>query len=139
MSAKLCTTCGRPLNLGLANCPHCGARVGTLFSETVQPVEKSPKKGRVSSQASPFYDMEKARSRANNSLILALGSFICPGVGFLLAIAAIGMGLSARKVFLQANLEEGRGTATAGLVIGAISFVAQICYIIYFLKVGFTF
>ncbi|MBI3654000.1 MAG: hypothetical protein HY231_23465 [Acidobacteria bacterium] len=139
MSAKSCTSCGYPLNLGLANCPNCGARVGTVFSETLRPVELPTKKRRADKAASPFYDLEKTRSRANNSLILALGSFICPGVGFLLAVAAIILGMKARQALIQAGVVEGQGTATAGLVIGGISVIAQISYIIYFMKAGFAF
>jgi hypothetical protein len=139
MSEKFCTTCGGPINLALANCPHCGARVGTLFSENVTPVETTPKKRRVSQPASPYQEFEKAKSRANNSMILSLGSFICPGVGLVLAAAAVMLGISARRAFLQANVEEGRGTATAGIVIGFISLIAQACYLIYFLKAGIAF
>jgi hypothetical protein len=125
--------------MGLANCPNCGARVGTVFSETVRPVEAPAKKRRPPQQSSPFYDLEKIRSRANNSLLLALGSFICPGIGFLLAAAAILMGLNARRTMMQSNIAEGQGMATAGIVIGSISLIAQVCYIIYFLKGGFAF
>jgi hypothetical protein len=139
MSAKSCTTCGQPLNMGLANCPYCGAQVGTVFSESPRPVESAPKKKRGAPQASPFYDLEKARSRANNSLLLALGSFVCPGVGFVLAVAAILMGVNARRILIQSNVGEGQGTATAGIVIGSISLIAQVCYIIYIMKSGFVF
>jgi hypothetical protein len=139
MPEKFCATCGGPINFALANCPHCGARVGTVFSEKVQPVETPPKKRRAAQTASPVLEFDKAKSRANNSLILSLGSFICPGLGFVLAAAAVFMGLSARKVFVQSNIEEGRGTATAGIVVGSISLIAQISYIIYFLKAGFAF
>jgi hypothetical protein len=136
---KFCTTCGGPINLALPNCPHCGARVGTVFSEKVRPVENTAKKRSVAQPASPYQEFEKAKNRANNSLILSLGSFICPGLGFVLAAAAILMGLSARNIFVQTNVEEGRGTATAGIIIGIISLIGQICYIIYFLKAGFPF
>jgi hypothetical protein len=139
MPEKFCATCGGPINFALANCPHCGARVGTVFSEKVQPVETLPKKRRAAQSASPILEFDKAKSRANNSLILSLGSFICPGLGFVLAAAAVFMGLSARKVFVQSNIEEGRGTATAGIVVGSISLIAQASYIIYFLKSGFAF
>jgi hypothetical protein len=125
--------------MGLANCPNCGAQVGTVFSENVRPVEPPAKKRRPAQQASPFYDLEKVRSRANNALLLALGSFICPGLGFVLGVAAIVMGLNARRLLIQFNIGEGQGTATAGIVIGAISLIAQISYIIYFLKGGFAF
>jgi hypothetical protein len=139
MSEKFCTTCRGPINLALANCPHCGARVGTVFSEKVMPVDNTPKKRRVVQEASPLQEFEKAKARANNSLLLSLGSFICPGLGFVLAAAAVLMGISARRVFVQTNVEEGRGTATAGIIIGLISVIGQICYIIYFLKSGFAF
>jgi hypothetical protein len=139
MPEKFCTTCGGPINLALANCPHCGARVGTLFSENTVPVENIPKKRRVAQPASAFQEFEDAKRRANNALILSLGSFICPGVGFVLAAAAVILGLSARRVYLQSNVEEGRGTATAGVVIGFISLIAQACYIIYLMKAGFAF
>src|SRR5258706_13681559 len=35
---KICHERGMPLIAGLANCSHCGATVGTLFSETSAPV-----------------------------------------------------------------------------------------------------
>jgi hypothetical protein len=72
-------------------------------------------------------------------LILSLGSFICPGLGFVLAAAAVFLGWSAHRFFVQSNIEEGRGTATAGIVVGSISLIAQVCYIIYFLKAGIAF
>lgn len=139
MSAKVCSSCRQPLPVGLANCPFCGTRVGTVFSETTTPVEAVPKKRKPPRQSSPLYEMEKVKSRANNSLILALASFLCPGIGFVMSAAAIMMGVSARQSFVRAGIEEGRGAATAGLVIGVISLVAQVCYAVYFLKAGFTF
>jgi hypothetical protein len=125
--------------MGLANCPYCGARVGTVFSEQVTPVEPPPKKRKSAQPASPLYEMERVKSRANNSLILALGSFLCPGIGVALSLAAILMGLNARQAYVRAGLEDGRGTATGGIVIGAISLVAQVCYLVYFLKSGISF
>jgi hypothetical protein len=79
------------------------------------------------------------RGRGNNSLILALASFLCPGIGFAFSAAAILMGLSARRSLLRLGVEEGRGAATAGMVIGAISLIAQVCYAVYFLKSGISF
>ena len=139
MSAKVCSSCRQPLSVGLANCPFCGARIGTVFSERTQPADVAPKRKRAPAPASPLYEMEKIKSRANNSLILALASFVCPGLGMVFSLAAVLMGVNARQAFVRAGIEEGRGAATAGIVIGLISLVAQICYAIYFLKSGFMF
>ena len=83
--------------------------------------------------------MEKIKSRANNSLILAIASIICPGLGFVFSLAAVLMGVNARQSFVRLGIEEGRGAATAGIIIGLISLVAQVCYAIYFLKGGLSF
>ena len=96
-------------------------------------------KKREARAASPLYELEKIRTRANNSLILSLASFLCPGIGFGFSVAAMVLGMSARRALVRMGIEEGRGAATAGMVIGVISLIAQICYAVYFLKVGITF
>ncbi len=50
---------------------------------------------------------------------------------------AIMLGISARKALIKANVEEGRGAATAGIIIGAMSLLAQTSYAIYFINAGF--
>jgi|ERR1044072_4933252 uncharacterized Zn finger protein (UPF0148 family) len=139
MPEKVCSSCGQPLSIGYANCPFCGARVGTVFSPSGRLVDptKPAKSRKVAEPASPFYAIDKARSQANNSLILSLAGFFCPGAGFLMGAVAILLGFMARKALVKANVEEGRGTATAGIIIGAISLLAQTSYAIYFLNAGF--
>lgn len=139
MAAKACSSCRQPLPAGLAVCPFCGARVGTVFSGKEVSEPAAGKRRSLRGSPSPLYDLERVRGRGNNSLILALASFLCPGIGFAFSAAAILMGLSARRSLLRLGVEEGRGAATAGMVIGAISLIAQVCYAVYFLKSGISF
>jgi uncharacterized Zn finger protein (UPF0148 family) len=135
---KICNECGMPLSPGLAKCENCGATVGTVFSEDspppVNPKRRQP--GAINKQAD-FYDLiERAQERANNSVILALASFFCPGVGFILGISAIIMSLMAAQTLRVNNVEEGRGSAAAGLVIGVLGLIAQGGYVVYVIKSG---
>jgi hypothetical protein len=139
MPEKVCSTCGQPLSLGYANCPFCGARVGTVFSPTGKLVEPAAtaKSRKVVESASPFYAIDKARARANNALILSLAGFFCPGAGIFMGAIAILLGINARKALVRANVEEGRGVATAGILVGAMSLMAQTSYAIYLVNAGF--
>ena len=126
------------LEPGLANCPHCGARVGTLFSEDA-PVAGTAQSGRrrtLSPEVFTAQKIEKAKDRGNNSLVLALVSFFCPGLGLAMGIGAIFLGISALSTFKEHNIEEGRGLAVAGIVIGGIGLIAQFSYILYFMRAG---
>lgn len=123
--------------MGVANCSNCGATVGTLFSETGAPAVGA--RGRRSpeiNESISFYDrVEKAKEWANNSLILGLASFF-PLVGFFTGVAAIALGLMAVRALKAHNVEDGRGSATAGLVIGLLGLIAQIGYVLYVIKSG---
>lgn len=123
--------------MGVANCSNCGATVGTLFSETGAPAVGA--RGRRSpeiNESISFYDrVEKAKEWANNSLILGLASFF-PLVGFFTSVAAIALGLMAVRALKAHNVEDGRGSATAGLVIGLLGLIAQIGYVLYVIKSG---
>jgi uncharacterized Zn finger protein (UPF0148 family) len=135
---KSCPQCGMPLSTGVSHCAHCGATVGTLFSEaatpTVNPKEKRARK--ITSQADHSYTVDKAQERANNSVILALASFFCPGIGFILGVAAIVLAAMAGRALKQYNVEDGRGSATAGLIIGVLGLIAQGAYVVYVVKSG---
>ena len=126
-----------PLSLGVANCSNCGATVGTLFSETSAPTVAI--KGRRSSEINEsinVYDrVEKAKEWANNSLILGLASFF-PLVGFFTGMGAIVLGLMSVRALKAHNVEEGLGSATAGLVIGVLGLIAQVGYVLYVIKSG---
>jgi hypothetical protein len=126
-----------PLSMGVAKCSNCGATVGTLFSETGAPAVGA--RGRRSAEINEsvnFYDrVEKAKEWANNSLILGLASFF-PLVGFFTGVAAIVLGLMAVRALKAHNVEDGRGSATAGLVIGVLGLIAQIGYVLYVIKSG---
>jgi len=125
-----------PLNMGLANCSHCGATVGTLFSETTAPVGGARGTLRGVNKPTDSYDrVEKAKERANNSLILALVSFF-PAIGFIAGLAAIILGLMAARTLKGANVEDGQGSATAGLIIGVLGLIAQGGYVVYVMKSG---
>ncbi len=124
--------------MGVACCSHCGSQVGTLFSETGAVAVSSPSKyrSRISTTVDYYDKIEKAKEHGNNSLLLSLFSFICPGIGSILAIAAILLGSSSISTLKTHNIEEGRGPATAGVVIGAIALVAQLYMLWYFIKIG---
>lgn len=127
-----------PLSLGLASCPHCGASVGTLFSETAAPaVEKKRKhSSKLGENISYHQRVETAQERANNAVILALASFFCPGIGFFMGVAAIVLSMLAARTLKADNVEDGRGSATAGLIIGALGLIAQGGYVVYAIKSG---
>ncbi|HEX5734802.1 MAG TPA: DUF4190 domain-containing protein [Blastocatellia bacterium] len=138
---KSCPECGGPLGVGVAVCSHCGSQVGTVFSETAPPAPVAVAVGakyrsRISATVDYYDKIEKAKEHGNNSLILSLFSFICPGIGAVCAIAAILLGSTAISTLKTHNIEEGRGPALAGVVIGAIALVAQLYMLWYYIKVG---
>lgn len=126
--------------MGVAHCSNCGATVGTLFSETSAPTAGAKRRRSPEVDDSiNFYDrVEKAKEWANNSLILGLASFF-PLVGFFTGVAAIALGLMAVRALKLHNVEDGRGSATAGLVIGVLGLVAQVGYVLYVIKSGSPF
>lgn len=138
---KVCPQCGLPLKIGLANCSYCGAQVGTVFDPGAAPMQDSKAKvrQRVRTQVDHYQRVEKAQERANNSVILALASFFCPGFGFITSGTAIAFSVTALKILKANQIEEGQGWAYAGLFIGIIAVIAQICYIILIIKSGLPF
>lgn len=124
-----------PLAIGLAQCSHCNAQVGTLFDEKV--IVRAPAKGKsgkkVVFQMDDNQRIEQAQDRANNSSVLALSSFF-PLLGLFMGFAAIFLGLKSARTLKAFNVEDGRGSAMAGYTIGAIGIIAQVCLIIYALK-----
>jgi uncharacterized Zn finger protein (UPF0148 family) len=135
-SSNTCHECGVQLDLGLAICPHCGAKVGTLFSESTPYAARLQSRRSWSEQVSRYQLLEKARDNANNALILALASFFCPGLGFIMGAIAIYLGISSNRTLRAHSVEEGRGASMAGIAIGALAILAQLCYIIYLLRQG---
>jgi uncharacterized Zn finger protein (UPF0148 family) len=135
---KICDECGMPLGVGVAKCASCGATVGTLFSEAGAPsvVAKDRRLGGISERIDYHHRIEKAQERANNSVILALTSFFCPGVGLIMGIAAIVLSVMAARTLRAGHVEDGRGSATAGLVIGVLGLIAQGSYFVYAIKSG---
>ena len=123
--------------MGLANCFHCGATVGTLFSESTAPVggARGTRLRGVTEPTDSYDRVEKAKEWANNSLIFALASFI-PAIGFITGLAAIILGVMAARRLKAANVEDGRGSATAGLIIGLLGLVAQGGYVVYLMGSG---
>jgi len=133
---KVCHECGMPLSVGVAVCGSCGTQVGTVFSETASPPPPK-KKGarRKATDAEDHYsEIDKAQERANNALILALASFFCPGIGFIMCVSAIVLSVLALRTLKKNYVEDGRGMATAGWIIGAIAVIAQIAIIVYVIK-----
>jgi hypothetical protein len=124
-----------PLAVGVANCSYCDAQVGTLFDETAiaAPAPKEKIWKRVAQQMDDSQRIEQAQDRANNSSVLALSSFF-PLLGLILGLAAVFLGMRSARTLKAFNVEDGRGSATAGYVIGAIGIIAQICLILYVAK-----
>ena len=133
--SKICFECGMPIAIGIANCAHCGAKVGTVFDETA--IAATPKRQNPWSQVTRQMDenerIEKAQNHANSSVILGLSSFF-PLLGLAMGIAAVVFGAMAVRSLKANKVEDGMGSATAGFVIGALGIVAQACIIIYALK-----
>jgi hypothetical protein len=127
-----------PLAAGVSHCAHCGATVGTLFSEAAAPVPstKAKRHQEATSNADLRYNIEKAQERANNSVILALASFFCPGIGFFFGTAAIVLGAMAARSLKAHNVEDGQGSALAGLIIGVLGLIAQGAYVVYVVRSG---
>lgn len=134
---KVCMDCGMSLVMGVANCTHCGAKVGTLFDANVAVLTKPDKSNmwwnRIPQVMDEHTRIEKSQDHANMSVILGLVSFF-PLLGLAFGIAAIAFGARALNALKQLNVEEGKGSGMAGLFIGALGIVAQICLIIYALR-----
>lgn len=159
---KICPKCGMPIEIGLAQCLECGTQVGTVFSEENIPREDTRVKFRQnnSAQVQYFQKIDRAQERSNNSVIigiasffcsiiafvagyllndvsvLVLASFFCCGVGFLMSLVSIFWGYESSRTLKVAQIEEGQGMATAGIIIGVIGIIAQICQILYVLRLG---
>lgn len=135
---KSCHECGMPLSAGVATCAYCGAKVGTLFSEAGAPmvITSGNRKAGIHEYIDRHDRIVKAQDWANNSLILALSSFFCPGIGFVMGVAAIVLGAMASRALKAGEVEDGRGSAAAGLIIGALGLIAQGGYIVYILRSG---
>lgn len=134
-ASKACFECGMPLIFGVAQCSYCGARTGTVFDESA-PVAVPDKWKRMKTLPKQMDDqtkIEKAQDRANNSLILALSSFF-PLFGIALGIGAMIYAAFSLRTLKEMNVEDGRGSATAGLVIGGLGLMAQGCLIAYAMK-----
>jgi hypothetical protein len=126
---KVCNECGVTLEVGLAKCSVCGARTGTVFSEGA-PQPLTPKKAArkvVDEQLSMHSQIEQAHERANHSVILSLIG-LCPIIGFVLAPFSIFLALRATRVLKEYQVEDGRGVAAAGIIIGALAVLAQLSY-----------
>lgn len=150
------------IDIGLAQCLECGAQVGTVFSETNIPAQNTRAKARQDDSAHMqyFQKIDRAQERANNAVILGIGSFLCSlialflgyitgdtgtlvfasffcsGIGFLMSLTSIFWGADSSRTLKAAQIEEGQGMATAGVIIGVIGIVAQICQILYATRLG---
>ena len=83
-----------------------------------------------------YYDrVEKAKERANKSLILGLAGFF-PFLGFFMGLAAIVLAVMASRTLKADKIEDGRGAATAGLIIGLLGMIAQGGYVLYVIQSG---
>jgi len=126
-----------PLQAGVATCDQCGAKVGTVFDEaTFAPTLPKASPRQLTKKSDALGEIEKAQERANNSVILGLASFFCPFLGLLLGAGAIYMSTMATRTLTANRVEEGRGSATAGLIIGILALIAQAGYLFYALKAG---
>lgn len=133
--SKICIECGMPITIGISNCAHCGAKVGTLFDETAGsaiPARNNPW-SKVAKQIDLNQKIEKAQDRANASVILGLLSFI-PLIGLPMGFIAVASASISARTLKEHSIEDGRGSAAAGLIIGFLGLVAQACIIIVAMK-----
>lgn len=130
--SKICHECGVPILIGLVECQQCGAKIGTVFSESEPtPTRYSAREAhrqKVQEHISTTNAIEKAHERANHSVILSLVSFF-PLLGFGLGPTAIYMAVRSIRTMKEYNIEEGRGMAYAGIVIGLTALLAQFSYL----------
>ena len=134
-ASKACFECGMPLIFGVAQCNYCGAKAGTVFDENT-PVALPDKWARLKTlpkQMDERARVEKAQDRANNSVILGLTSFF-PLLGIALGVGGILFAAFSMRTLKAMNVEDGRGSAMAGLVIGGLGLIAQGCLITYAMK-----
>jgi uncharacterized Zn finger protein (UPF0148 family) len=127
----LCDRCGVRIEVGRATCPVCGGRAGTVFSETasLSAIQKASAQRQAGNPHSIQDIIEKARDSANHSVILSLlGLF--PVIGFILAPFSIYLALRATRTLKSYEVEDGRGVAAAGIIIGALALLAQISYLV---------
>ena len=68
-------------------------------------------------------------------MVLALSSFL-PLLGLVMAWVAIFFGIESHRTLRAHNIEEGRGTATAGVLIGVMAILAQVSYVVWAWKEG---
>jgi hypothetical protein len=123
-----------PLLVGIARCSYCSAQVGTLFDETAVAAPQKEKRWKKLAQSMDDNQrIEQAQDRANNSSVLALSSFF-PLLGLAMGLAAVFLGIRSARTLKAFNVEDGRGSAMAGSIIGTIGIIAQVCLIIYALK-----
>jgi hypothetical protein len=134
---KVCPECGLGLDVGLAKCPHCGVQIGTVFSEETFKSydQRSSQRERINKQVHEYARLETAQERANNSVILGLAGFI-PLIGFIFALVGVIFGALSGRVLKERHIEEGQGSATAGVVIGSLAIIAQICYLLWAMNIG---
>ena len=127
--------------MGLANCPDCGVQVGTLFSEqdAAPQVSRARYRKHIANQVDYYQEIETARERAYMGMVLALASFFFPILGAVMAIVSLFWSVGALRTLNANHMEEGRGMAGAGVIIGGLAMVAQFCYLVYFAKMGVPF
>ncbi|HKV41582.1 MAG TPA: hypothetical protein VJX67_20425 [Blastocatellia bacterium] len=131
LRTKACNECGVPIDAGFATCTNCGAPTGTVFSEAapLPSTNRVSNRQRIDEQVHIHNTLTRARERANHSLIYSLVAFF-PVVGFLLGPTAIYMAVTSVKTLKAFNVEEGRGVATAGIVISLLALLAQFSYLL---------
>ena len=126
----LCDSCGARIEVGRAICPACGYRAGTMFSEAAA-VSGGPSRSSKKQAGQPPPSMqdavERARDSANYSLILSLLALF-PVLGFILAPLSIYIAVRAIRTLKLYQVEDGRGVAAAGIIIGALALLAQASY-----------
>jgi len=70
-------------------------------------------------------------------MVLALSGFL-PLLGLIMGSIAIFFGFEAHRILRNYNVEEGRGSATAGVLIGIIALLAQVSYAVWAWKEGLS-
>jgi hypothetical protein len=114
-----CPFCKAQIASTAHKCPHCREWIGGSAPGT--PPSTLP--GMPPMDAQRAVELEGARKNATVALICAIGGIFCCGI---LSIVGLVLGYSSRKVFDRYSETDGRGNASAAIIIGWIMLAVSV-------------